>query len=101
MKTGRYIATHAVPLAPPFSAHEIPADTAFDVLGTDRDLVLIRFDGLRVWKPAAHLAGRTRRSAALPSVVGAKGAAAIPGLRFSLDDIFGVPHWGVMRHGGD
>jgi hypothetical protein len=63
MKPGHYLATKPIALACPFEAREMPIAANFDVLQTGPGYVLIRYEGIRVWKPVAHLEGRAVRTA--------------------------------------
>lgn len=57
MKTGHYLATTLIPLAPPFESSLIPVAANFDVLAVAPEYVLVRYEGIRVWKPRHHIEG--------------------------------------------
>lgn len=67
MKPGRYVATAAIPLRPPFTQQWIRAGEFFDILEEDDGLLLVRLDGLRVWKRKSWFEGRALWSYALPA----------------------------------
>ncbi|MDK9702519.1 MAG: hypothetical protein OEL20_05220 [Sulfuritalea sp.] len=58
MQTGHYLATQPITLGSPFVAKAIPVAANFDVISASRDYVLIRYEGIRVWKPRHHFDGR-------------------------------------------
>lgn len=63
------MAFQPIPLSSPFISDEIPSATAFDILA-EREadgLVLVRFDGIRVWKSRAHVENRATFWRELPA----------------------------------
>lgn len=109
MKPGMYLAMAAIPLNPPFEVKWIRAGEAFEVLDANDGLVLLRFDGIRVWKRASYFDGRCAWSCALPAqdraVRTVEGGVCLDEERIRLDDFealareMGVPLMPGCAHG--
>ncbi len=57
MKTGHYLVTKPIPLASPFESGQMPIAANFDILAVAPEYVLIRYEGIRVWKTRSHIEG--------------------------------------------
>lgn len=53
MKPGHHIAVSDIELREPFDAKALPRGVKFDILEVAGDRALLRYGGLRVWKPVA------------------------------------------------
>lgn len=60
LQPGHFMAVKNVELHPPFSTQALLPGENFDILEVNPESaqVLIKHEGLRVWKDAAHLAGK-------------------------------------------
>ncbi len=55
---GRYMAMQRVPLLPPFSARWMEPGQMFDILDRSDEMVLVKFQDMKVWKRETHFDGK-------------------------------------------
>lgn len=54
---GHFMATRDIPLSTPFDSPVIPAGDTFDIHDISGANVLIKYEGIRVWKSREHFFG--------------------------------------------